>query len=208
MLGFSFFSTSLTLCICRETTHGWIQGRGEAGPGPSFPRHNISKWRQNLGSLLWSTKIMKICYHICLGPPFLNVWIRANNVKNESTIDIPTGIKNNCCFAHLVWKRWFNQSSRNIFLVLQYKQNAYVHMFFNDESALKLQIPLPHRNLLVNSIDLYVQIFTLPVFSATMNIRKILTSIFPWRNVRDVWAGCSGGCSEYHPVVYSKTDIS
>ena len=29
-------------------------------------------------------------------------------------------------------------------------------MVFNDESALKLQIPLPHPNLLVNSIDLYV----------------------------------------------------
>ena len=51
-------------------------------------------------------------------------------------------------------------------------------------------------------------IFTLPVFSATMNIRNILTSIFPWRNIRDVWAGCSGGCSEYRPVVYLKTDIS
>ena len=45
-------------------------------------------------------------------------------------------------------------------------------------------------------------IFTLPVFSATLNIRKILTSIFPWRNIRDVWAGCSGRCSEYRPVVY------
>ena len=50
--------------------------------------------------------------------------------------------------------------------------------------------------------------FTFPVFSATMNIRKILTSIFPWRNMREVLAGCSGGCSEYRPVVYFKTDIS
>ena len=32
-------------------------------------------------------------------------------------------------------------------------------MFFNDESLLKLHIPLPHHNLLVNSIDLYVLIW-------------------------------------------------
>ena len=43
----------------------------------------------------------------------------------------------------------------------------------------------------------HLEIFTLPVFSATMNIRQILTSIFPWRDIRGVWAGCSGGCSEY-----------
>ena len=100
-------------------------------------------------------------------------------MSNESTIDIPTGIKIIVVLLILYRKDAFNQSSRNNFLVLQNKQNAYVQMFFNDESALKLQIPLPHPNLLVNSIDLYVQIFTLPVFSATMNIRKILTSIFP-----------------------------
>ena len=57
-------------------------------------------------------------------------------------------------------------------------------------------------------LDLEIRIFTLQVFSATMNVRKILTSIFPWRNIRDVWAGCSGGCSEYRPVLYLKTDIS
>ena len=54
----------------------------------------------------------------------------------------------------------------------------------------------------------YDEILTLPVFSATMNISKILTSIFPWNRCRDVWAGCSGGCSEYRPVAYLKTDIS
>ena len=48
------------------------------------------------------------------------------------------------------------------------------------------------------------QIFTLPVLSATMNIRQILTSIFPRNCSRDVGAGCSGGCSEYRPVVYLK----
>ena len=31
------------------------------------------------------------------------------------------------------------------------------------------------------------RIFTLPVFSAAMNIRKNLTSIFPWSCSRDVW---------------------
>ena len=54
----------------------------------------------------------------------------------------------------------------------------------------------------------YSYIFTLLVFSAMINIRKILTSIFPWSDKSDVWAGCSGGCSEYLPVVYLKTDIS
>ena len=63
-------------------------------------------------------------------------------------------------------------SSYNINKMHMYKFSSMV------ESALKLQIPLPHPNLLVNSIDLYVQIFTLLVFSATMNIMKILTSIF------------------------------
>ena len=48
----------------------------------------------------------------------------------------------------------------------------------------------------------YWRIFTLLLFSATINIRKILTSIFPWSDKHDVWASCSSGCSEYRPVVY------
>ena len=45
-------------------------------------------------------------------------------------------------------------------------------------------------------------IFTLSVFSASMNIEKNLTSILLWNYSCDVWAGGSSGCSEYRPVVY------
>ena len=48
------------------------------------------------------------------------------------------------------------------------------------------------------------QIFILPVFSVTMKIRKILTSILPSNRSRGVWASGSGGCSKYRPVLYEK----
>ena len=71
---FSFFSSSWHICICSETMHGWIQGRGQTVPDPSCLRHYISKWRQNLkrfsGSLPWSTKIMKMWSFIWNGPSF------------------------------------------------------------------------------------------------------------------------------------------
>ena len=44
----------------------------------------------------------------------------------------------------------------------------------------------------------FCKIFTLLVFSTTMNIRKILTTILQWNGCHEVWAGCS----EYHPVVH------
>ena len=52
--------------------------------------------------------------------------------------------------------------------------------------------------------EVHYIIFTLPVFSAAMNIRKILTSIFPWSRIRDIRDGRSGGCSEYRPDAYKK----
>ena len=63
-------------------------------------------------------------------------------------------------------------------------------------SVLKLvhSVPLPYKGLMI-SVGFVFQrtIFTLPVFSATMNIRKILTFNFPTSDKRYVIFGSGSG---------------
>ena len=50
-------------------------------------------------------------------------------------------------------------------------------------------------------ISININIYTSSVFCCDEH-RKILTSIFPWSRIRDVWDGLSGGCFEYRPDAY------
>ena len=104
-----------------------------------------------------------------------------------------------CVVALLCWLRVFFIGLNQISSLL-----SLINVILREVTRCVARIPRPVKRL----SKIYISIFTLPVFSATMNIRNILAFFFPWRNIRDVWAGCSGDCSEYHPVVFLKTDIS
>ena len=111
----------------------------QAGPDPSFLRLNFPKWRQNLqnwisGSLLWSTKIDNedVLLDLHTNGPLL-FWISgsahamykslmSNGITIYIYIDNPTVIQMIVVML-ICLSKIFIQSSRSIFLVLQYKQN-------------------------------------------------------------------------------------
>ena len=94
------------------------------------------------------------------------------NFTAVTQTDRPKSVRNSCaikvfvaffmlsrCFSVSVWAFVIGLSQISSFILLQKTYNTY--------------------NFLKRTNEAYPTIFTLPVISATMNIRKLLTSILP-----------------------------